>query len=496
MSKDLIDAGDYKALTKRGISEETCRKFGYTVSKYSGKTVHVAAFYDKGGSICAQHIRFPDKDFLWVGSFKHALLFGQHLWGGGGKRLVITEGEIDCMTISQLQGNKWPVVSVPSGSNGAAKAIREQLEWLESFEEVIFAFDMDEPGRTAANECAMLLTPGKAKVAHLPAKDANEALLAGKQKELMSALWEAKPYRPDGIINGADLKEKCRKPVSRGLTIPYVELSDMIQGIRPKELYLFTAGSGIGKSTIVNEIAYHMHQVHALPLGVIALEEGPDQNARRYLGIHLNKNLKLASTTMTDEEYDSAFEATVGRGDWWIYEHFGSTDVDGLIAKLRYMAVGLGVRVVVLDHISIVVSGLDEIAESERKVIDKLMTRLRSLIEETGITVLAVVHLKRPDKGKSYNEGRPVSLTDLRGSGSLEQLSDVVIALERNQQGDNPNMARIRVLKNRPIGTTGEAGAVLYDLETGRLSPADDIACAAFGFGDESGGGESKGADF
>ena len=112
------------------------------------------------------------------------------------------------------------------------------------------------------------------------------------------------------------------------------------------------------------------------------------------------------------------------------------------------------------------------------------MTRLRSLIEETGILVLAVVHLKRPDKGKSYNEGRPVSLTDLRGSGSLEQVSDVVVSLERDQQGDEPDTATIRVLKNRPLGITGLAGTVRYDRETGRLLPCDDGdgTGGAFGF--------------
>ena len=154
-----------------------------------------------------------------------------------------------------------------------------------------------------------------------------------------------------------------------------------------------------------------------------------------------------------------------------------------MLAKIRYMAVGLGCKVLVLDHISIVVSGLDESAgESERKVIDKLMTKLRQLVEETGVMLLAVVHLKRPDKGKSYNEGRQVSLTDMRGSGGLEQMSDAVISLERNQQGDEPDTALVRVLKNRPIGDCGEAGYVRYAPETGRLLPCDG---EEYGFGKE-----------
>ena len=430
----------------------------------------------------AQHIRLEGKDFKWLGDSKDALLFGRHLWRSGGRRVIVTEGEIDCLTISMLQDNKWPVVSLPNGASAGAKAIRQNLEWLETFEEVILCFDMDEPGRKAAQECAMLLTPGKAKIPYLPCKDANECLVKGKTRELISALWDAQPYRPDGIVAGQDLWDKVRQSPPKGYGIPYPQLNDKLHGLRLGELYLFTAGSGIGKSTIVNEIAYHLKMVHGLPLGVIALEESVSRNLRRYLGIHLNKPLHLPEVHESIPEADlkAAFDAVTGDNKWFAYDHFGSSDIDNLLSKLRYMVVGLGCKVIVLDHISIVVSALDEAGgESERKVIDKLMTKLRSLIEETGVMVLAVVHLKRPDKGKSFNEGRQVSLTDLRGSGSLEQVSDVVIALERDQQGDEPNLASIRVLKNRPIGETGPAGAVTYDPETGRLTPADG---ESFGF--------------
>ena len=471
---ELLPLGELSSLPRRKITEETCRKFGYFKARLkSGKAVQVASYYDRGGKLVAQHVRDADKNFIWLGSYKEGQLFGQHLWGSGGRRVIITEGEIDCMTVSQLQDNKWPVVSIKSGANAAVNDIKAALEWLESFQEVVFCFDMDEPGRKAAQDCAALLTPGKARIAHLPLKDANECLLAGKLRELTSALWNAKPYRPDGIVGIKDLKEKSKQAAPPGLPISFRELSDKLYGIRPKELHLFTAGSGIGKSTIVHEIAFELHQRHGWSLGVLALEEANAKTVRRYVGLSMDKPLTLPGYEVPEADYDAAFDRIAERDDIWFYDHFGSTDVDGILSKLRYLAVVCGVRCIVLDHISIVVSGLDEVAESERKTIDKLMTRLRSLVEETGVTVLAVVHLKRPDKGKSWNEGREPSLTDLRGSGSLEQLSDVVIALERNQQGDNTNLSGIRILKNRPVGITGKAGRALYVQETGRLLPFD-----------------------
>ena len=478
----------FMPLKARGITQETCEHFGYGIGKVGDKYCHAAPLYDHEGVLVAQHLRFEGKEFRWRGSASKAALFGQNLWRRGGRKAIVTEGEIDCLSISQLQGNKWPVVSLPNGSSSGAKYIRASLEWLESFDEVVFAFDMDEPGQKAARECALLLSPGKAKIARLPMKDANDCLVAGKGKELIDALRPALRYRPDGIRSGAELWDDIRKPPPAGYDIPYPGLNAKLGGVRLGELVLFTAGSGIGKSTIVNELAYHLMMAHGLTLGVMALEENPARNARRYLGIRLNKPLHLpaAHASVPEADLKAAFDAVMGNGKWYIYDHFGSSDIDTLLSKLRYLAVGLGCKAIVLDHISIVVSGLDESeGESERKVIDKLMTRLRSLIEETGILVLAVVHLKRPDKGKSYNEGRPVSLTDLRGSGSLEQVSDVVVSLERDQQGDEPDTATVRVLKNRPLGITGLAGTVRYDRETGRLLPCGDgdgMGGAAYGF--------------
>ena len=133
---------------------------------------------------------------------------------------------------------------------------------------------------------------------------------------------------------------------------------------------------------------------------------------------------------------------------------------------MRYLIKALGCNTIILDHISIVVSGTQS-DEGERKQIDIFMTELRMLVEETGVAVHAIVHLKRADK-KSFNEGGKVSLSDLRGSGSLEQLSDSVIAVERDQQSATPTVARLRILKCRETGETGEADLINYVKETGR----------------------------
>lgn len=472
VSKDCIPLGDLEevSLTKRCISKDTCSKFKYFSTVYKGKPCQVACYYDDSGNLVGQKLRFPDKSFAVLGSISNRL-YGSQLWASG-KKIVITEGEIDCLTVSQLQGNKWPVVSIPNGAQGAKKAIEANLEYLENFEEVILMFDMDDPGRKASEECAKILPAGKAYIANLPCKDPNECLSEGKGPEVLQAVWNAKPYRPDGIVSGTDLYEKCVTDIDDlkdSVEYPWVALQNKTKGARHGELYVFTSGSGMGKSTILRELEYYFGVHRGELCGIVALEESTRKTGMELMSIHLSKRLILNPECADEDERSRAFSETIGNGNFFLYDHFGSLDSGNLLSKLRYMIVSLGCKRIFLDHISIVVSGMDADEDGgERKAIDKLMTNLRSLVEETGATMFVVSHLKRPEK-KGHEEGAQVSLSQLRGSGAIAQLSDMVIGLERNQQGDNPNVLTLRVLKNRFCGLTGVSGYLEYNPETGRL---------------------------
>lgn len=472
VSKDCIPLGELEevSLTKRCISKDTCSKFKYFSTVYKGKPCQVACYYDDSGNLVGQKLRFPDKSFAVLGSISNRL-YGSQLWASG-KKIVITEGEIDCLTVSQLQGNKWPVVSIPNGAQGAKKAIEANLEYLGNFEEVILMFDMDDPGRKASEECAKILPAGKAYIANLPCKDPNECLSEGKGPEVLQAVWNAKPYRPDGIVSGTDLYEKCVTDIDDlkdSVEYPWVALQNKTKGVRHGELYVFTSGSGMGKSTILRELEYYFGVQRGELCGIVALEESTRKTGLELMSIHLNKRLILDPEGADEDERGRAFNETIGNGKFFLYDHFGSLDSGNLLSKLRYMIVSLGCKRIFLDHISIVVSGMDTDEDGgERKAIDKLMTNLRSLVEETGATMFVVSHLKRPEK-KGHEEGAQVSLSQLRGSGAIAQLSDMVIGLERNQQGDNPNVLTLRVLKNRFCGDTGVSGYLEYDPETGRL---------------------------
>lgn len=459
--------GEIKDLPKRGLREDTLKHWQYRVGTVGDKPAQLAYYFDPNTrKPVACKVRFPDKSFTWIGNPKDAPLYGQWLWRDGGKMVVVTEGEIDSISVSQIQGGKWPVVSVQNGAQGASKSIRKAIDWLNKFETVVFMFDMDDAGRKAAIECAKLLPPGKAKIANLKdAKDANDLLTAGRGAEIIDAIWSATTYRPDGIISARDLWDRVSSfDTVSSVDYPFSGLSQKTGGIRKQELVTITAGSGIGKSLFCREIAYDLMINHGWKIGYIALEENAKRTVLGFMGIDVNYPLHIHQEEAYN--YKSSFEKVTK--DLYLYDSFGSIEPDNLIERLRYLAVGLQCDALFLDHISIALSGLEDI--DERRALDVMMTRLRSLVEETGVAMFVVSHVRRAQGDKGYEQGQMLSLSALRGSHAIAQLSDIVLGMERNQQGDNPNETVVRVLKNRFSGDTGVACSLMYSKETGRLT--------------------------
>jgi len=462
-------SGTARALAKRGISIDTCAKFGYLVGEHEGSTYQLANYY-KAGKLVAQHLRDSQKNFKWRGSPGGVELFGQHLWRDGGKLVVVTEGEIDCLTVSQLQGNKWPVVSIPNGAQSGRKALQANLDWLERFETVILMFDMDEPGKAAMAECAPLFTPGKCKVASLGLKDPNELLLAGRGSEVIDAIWGAKVYRPDGIVSIADLIPELDKPVEVGLSWPWPELTEVTYGIREDEMYALGAGTGMGKSEIWKEVMIHLTTVHNQKVGGIFLEESPAHTVRCLAGKQESKRFHVPNSGWTQDEFAAAVNKMAAEDKIVLYDHFGHTDYDTIKARIRYMVVSQGCKHIFLDHVTALASGERDI--DERKELEYIMTDLASLVRELHITLYFISHLNTPE-GKPHEEGGRVSIRHFKGSRAIGQWSSFMFGLERDQQEDDEELRHVstfRVLKDRYTGeATGKTIYLKYDTAAGRL---------------------------
>jgi twinkle protein len=467
LEDNKFETEPYRTIIERGINSETAKRYRCLMQ---GGNFHFG-YTDASGRIVAEKYRTPDKDFRINGDWKSAALYGQSLFSKGGKFVTIVEGEFDAMAAYQMLGSKYPVVSIRNGATSAVKDVQAQYEWLDSFDQIVICFDADEAGQRAASQVAEVFG-GKSKVfRHLDGmKDACDYLQNKKLKEFSDKWWSAEQHVPDGIIVGSSLLEEVLRPLEPSdCEYPYAGINKLTFGIRKGELVTITAGSGLGKSQFVREIVWHVLSKTEDNMGLMFLEESTRKTGLSLMSLSANKPLHLPDCEATLEEKEDAFLDTLGTDRIYLFDHFGSTSVDNIISRVRHMAKGLGCSYVFLDHISIVVSA--QASGDERKALDEIMTKLRMLVQETGIALIVVSHLKRPES-KGHEEGAATSLAQLRGSGSIAQLSDMVIGLERNGQAEDEkerNTTKVRVLKNRFSGMTGPACNLLYSKDTGRM---------------------------
>lgn len=487
--------GSYQELKKRGIFEETCKRYDYRVAEDKGRKVQVATYCDpKTGVPVAQKGRTADKDFFVLGSLKKAGLYGQHLYRTGGNKVVITEGEIDCLSVAQAQALKWPTVSIPNGAAGAAKALAAQMEWLNGYKEIVLWFDNDEPGREAVEACVKLFPAGKVKVITTPdgLKDANDVLREKGAAAVVQCIWDAKTYRPDGVIGGESLtRERLKAKAAPGWQTPYPEVNRMTRGVRPRQLWVITAGTGVGKSTDAREWAYAM-LCEGRRVGMVFLEESVEDTGKYLVALDHSipaEDLEDNPDILTDAQWDASIAKLFKPEQYQAYDHFGSSDSDALLLKLEFMALN-GAEFIFLDHLTIAATGLDNDGQ------DELLVKLRSMIERTGVSVIAIAHVRKEKSGeRSAEEGAALNLSALKGSGSLKQVPDVILAKERDQQAETEeerDVSMIRVLKVRRGGKTGPADFLRYNPKTGRLAPCDPPKAKSNFDDEEPAGGGSE----
>ena len=477
MNKDLnfYDNANTGSIDDRNITSAVCLKYGVKQDNIGSK--HYYPYHDDEGALtCIKTRDVALKQFFLAGEFSKATLFGQNIFARGGRYLTICEGELDALSAFQMMGAKYPVVSVRNGAAAALKDCKAQFEYIDSFDNIVLSFDSDDAGQKAANSIAELFG-AKVKVMKMRTslKDASDYLKINAGREYTEDWWKSETYVPDGIVQGNTLWDIVSTPMEKAeVEYPYAGLNKLTYGIRKGELVMITAGSGLGKSQFLREIVWHILNNTQDNIGMMFLEEGVRKTARSLMSLAVDKPIHLPDVEISDEELKNAFDRTLGTNRLFLFDHFGSSSLDNIVNRVRYMAKGLGCGYVVLDHISIIVSGGD--VGDERKALDSIMTRLRMLVQETGISLICVSHLKRPEN-RGHEEGAATSLAQLRGSGSIAQLSDIVIGLERNGQAVDMierNTTHVRVLKNRFSGYTGGACDLLYNPRSGRMLEIKD----------------------
>lgn len=475
----------FRGIPKRGLSQDSIKR--YQIDINMDKSVDVAhryPFFKDGQHVANQIRKRSEKKFYWEGSPRDAELFGQHLFpAGGAKSVTVTEGAIDAPSAYQLLGSRYPVVSVVSAS-GALEQCRKNFEYLNAFEEVVLCFDADAakerpdgttfyPGQDAAKRVAELFAPGKCRIMTLQkGKDPSEYLMNKiDPREFVKEWWQAPRFRPDGLKVGRDMwDEIMNRPSSFSIPYPWESLNKKTFGIRLSEAVLLMADTGVGKTSIFKEIQHHILTSQdvidkGFGVGFLHLEEPNFDTALGLLSIENNKPYHLPDTPQNEEELQTAFDKVLNNDRAIFYDHFGSNNIDEILAKVRFMSV-MGCKYIFIDHLSIIVS---DQSGDERKQLDEISTKLKTLTMELNIAVFCVIHTNRNGEA--------------RGSAGPEKVANIHMSLHRDKKDPDAwrrNVLKIEIEKNRFSGRTGPCLWLFYDEGTGRLIELDDVAVTKY----------------
>jgi twinkle protein len=487
--KKELTIEDILSLPERGIKDrlitrEVAKFFGVRASYLPDGTVERFYFpFTKQGTneIVGFKMKNPAEkhDMLTMGSPKN--LFGIEHFLNGGKRIVLTEGEEDTLAVAQMSMNQYNTI-YPVASMGGVNQLSYLLDnrdILRKFDEIVIWFDADEQGIKASTEAAKILGADKCKIVSSNEKDACDTLrkFGSDSKAGWRYIWDAKPYSPAGIVHGEDTWAKYQEFKNLKF-IPWppflTKLGRMTYGRALKTITLFAAGTGVGKSTLLREDFIHLLETTDYKIGCIFLEEDVGETTAAIMGMHLNRRLGLPGVEITPEEELEAWQATIGQpGRVMLLDHQGSVSDGSLIDKIEFMALS-GCRCIYLDHITIAVSDTED--TNVNTAIDKFMSELLKLVKRHEVWIGVVSHLRKVKSGEdSFETGAPISEDDLKGSGSLKQISFQTIALSRNKMSENEAVRHrtdLYLLKDRKTGETGPAGAYSFVGSTGRLKEA------------------------
>jgi twinkle protein len=490
MKKEHLSLKEIEVLPIRGMKDRmltaaVCQQAGVRASIGSnGEPVKFFfPFHNEKGAIVGYKVKVPgDKKATRVVGDANQI-FGLAPFRSGGKRIILTEGEEDKLAVDQANalyysGDHYPVVSVGSAT-GANKLCMEERETLRRYDEIILWFDNDDPGRKAAAEVAKTLGYDKVKIARCEAKDANDRLREvglsreGAQK-LLRAVWDAKPYSPASIVSGSDTWEQFEEFLDMEFLPwpPFLpQLNQKTFGRALGTITMFVAGTGVGKSSLLREDIHHIWKTTNLKIGLCFLEEDIGETVSGLLSIHMNQRIGLPNSKVTRAEKKAAWDELMNNDRFLLIDHQGSVGDGSLLDKLEYLVLS-GCQVIYLDHITIAVSESQE--NDTNKAIDIFMSGLLKLVKRHKKVWIGVVsHLRKVSAGsESFEKGAEISEDDLKGSGSLKQISFQTIAIERDKYAEDPrerHISNLRLLKDRKTGESGPAGSYRFNGDNGRL---------------------------
>lgn len=456
----VVNEDTYEYLPRRGISKEVHEFYG-AKTRINSEGIPIQVIYPYPGW---EKVRLlQEKEFFCKGPVKPGLFGLDKFAPGSAKEITITEGEDDAMSVREMLGRQHPVVSVRSGGQARVDCVTHR-DALNSFDRIYLCLDNDRVGADATQDVARLFDPNKVYFPKFgPFKDANEFLSSNRADEFRRAWHNAAKFLPEGVVGSwaafDDIIDNARE--RKGYELPFPTLQSMTGGLRPGENFLIKGLEGIGKTEIIRSFESHILRTTDVNIACIHLEETKDRQLKGLAGHELHLPAHIPGKVHNRDIKEALRRITRRDERLYFYSHFGSDDPNVILDIIRHLVTVCNCKIVFLDHINMVVSGLME--EDERKAIDMLVTRLAMMQVELDFHLCFVAHVN--DFGQT------------RSSRMISKIANTVLHLDRDVKHENEFLRRITHLtleKNRFMAGTGPAGRLLFHPDSYTLSELDE----------------------
>jgi len=472
IAREVEDISGYGCfdLPERRLRQASLKYFGIRigVSEQDGQTPisHYYPYY-KGDKLIGYKARIIADKRMWaVGTIKGADFFGwDKAVAVGGKKLFITEGELDAVALYQIfkdknRGTPYEkfepaIVSLSNGASGAAKQIGAAIKDIrQHFKEIVLVFDMDEPGKKAADEVLRIVPD--ALVAVLPAKDANECLVQGRSLACYNACqFNAKKPKNTRLVLGDDLHEKAKQPPVYGVSWPWKHITEATRGIRTGETIYIGAGQKQGKSEVVNTLAAHFIKEHKWKVFLVKPEEANNKTYKLVAGKLVGKFFHDPTKPFDEDAYERAGD--VLRGNLYLLNLYQHVDFDTLKGDIRQAALE-GCKAIIIDPITNFTNGMNA-ADANTKL-QEIAQELAAMALDLDVVIFIFCHLRNPDSGLPHELGGAVLSSQFAGSRAMARSCNLMLGLEGNRdpnlKPEERNLRTLVLLEDREFGESGK----------------------------------------
>ena len=455
----VVKSGTYDNI--RGIKPDVCQLYGIQLQLgEDGSPVRYAYKYPH----TTKYRSYTDKSKTWVKDTGLGMihLFGPKFNAGTSKRLYLTEGEFDAASLYEILGEKFPVKSLPSASIGE-KFLQNNLDYLRSFEAVIYAGELDTAGKAAADKIYSVLPEKFYYVPMSKHKDANDFLTNGDGKELMWAAMKPQKYSPDNFfISDQDVEYAIlnENPYSYTPT-GHSGLDSKIRGVVKGGLTFIKAPRGTGKTEVIRYFEAGLLRTKETKIALLHMEEMKSTTYRAMATYHLGCNVRTNDDALANgisiEEVIKASQiaADTENNRTIVFEMRSHDDPLKLLDHTRTAATVFGADFIFVDHVQRLAYLSNTGVDGATSTLTTLGSRMAQLAKELDIGVVFISQVN--DDGRT------------KYAASLEEEAIICIKIDRNVESEDEiiqNTTNFIVDKNRPFAKLGNAGSVYYDPET------------------------------